>query len=584
MTSSVTHLATQAEIQTKTLVESIVKKEIIVGRECRFAIFCDNKTEHDLHVVKEYIYTEDSVRKPRINLVWDYKREFYITREGYRDHEEKKEAEEIEKVQRYTCTQSKMVDAISRALHKRPAAPRTRLRQLCDTPYIYGVDISSTALLKKAYQKRWPDYQHPTSSVAVLDIETDVVNGTKEIILITLSFKDKIVTAINNRFINRVRDPVTNVKRLIDKHLSEEMKKRNANVEIVVFDKPGQCCAHVIKRAHEWMPDFITVWNINFDMPIIIKALEKERYDLAEVFSDPAVPPEYRFFNYKEGSAQKVTQDGTVMSKHPADRWHVVQCPASFYFMDSMCLYKRLRLAKGNDASYSLDFILNKHGIRGKLSVPECDNLKGLLWHKKMQKDHPFFYVVYNIYDCMSVEFLDEKTTDLGIAFHANCGNSDYDNFTSNPRRIMDDLHYFFLERNHVVGATGDDMVDENDEYVVSLSDWIVTLPADNMDDNGIPIIREFPSIRSMMRIHNADLDVKATYPTEQITCNISKRTTSRELSSIVGFTERERRIIGLNLTGGVSNALEISNMVYKMPTLLEWGAIADKAIMEGRL
>ena len=137
--------------------------------------------------------------------------------------------------------------------------------------------------------------------------------------------------------------------------------------------------------------------------------------------------------------------------------------------------------------------------------MPECDHLKGLLWHKKMQKDHPFFYVVYNIYDCMSVEFLDEKTTDLGIAFHANCGNSDYDNFTSNPRRIMDDLHYFFLDRKHVVGATGDDMVDENDEHVVSLSDWIVTLPADNMDDNGIPIIREFPSIRSMMRIHNAD-------------------------------------------------------------------------------
>lgn len=51
MTASVTHLATQAEIQTKTLIDSIAKKEIIVGRECRFATFCDNKTEHDLHVV-----------------------------------------------------------------------------------------------------------------------------------------------------------------------------------------------------------------------------------------------------------------------------------------------------------------------------------------------------------------------------------------------------------------------------------------------------------------------------------------------------------------------------------------------------
>lgn len=78
-------------------------------------------------------------------------------------------------------------------------------------------------------------------------------------------------------------------------------------------------------------------------------------------------------------------------------------------------------------------------------------------------------------------------------------------------------------------------------------------------------------------------LDVKATYPTVQITANISKETTMRELSAISGFSEKQRRIIGLNLTGGASNAQEISNMVFKTPTLLEWGAIMDKEIAEGR-
>ncbi len=75
---------------------------------------------------------------------------------------------------------------------------------------------------------------------------------------------------------------------------------------------------------------------------------------------------------------------------------------------------------------------------------------------------------------------------------------------------------------------------------------------------------------------------MKATYPTEQITCNISKATTMRELSHMDGFTEQQRRVIGLNLTGGVSNALELSTMIYKTPTLFEWGDLMDEAVAMG--
>lgn len=49
-----------------------------------------------------------------------------------------------------------------------------------------------------------------------------------------------------------------------------------------------------------------------------------------------------------------------------------------------------------------------------------------------------------------------------------------------------------------------------------------------------------------------------------------------RELSHIDGFTDNQRRVIGLNLTGGVANALELSTMVYKTPTLIEWGDLFD--------
>jgi len=47
-------------------------------------------------------------------------------------------------------------------------------------------------------------------------------------------------------------------------------------------------------------------------------------------------------------------------------------------------------------------------------------------------------------------------------------------------------------------------------------------------------------------------------------------------------FTEQQRRVIGLNLTGGVSNALELSTMIYKTPTLFEWGDLMDEAVAMG--
>jgi hypothetical protein len=48
---------------------------------------------------------------------------------------------------------------------------------------------------------------------------------------------------------------------------------------------------------------------------------------------------------------------------------------------------------------------------------------------------------------------------------------------------------------------------------------------------------------------------------------NISKETTFRELSSIRDVPENIRRSIGINLTGGLVNAVEICCNVYKLPS-----------------
>lgn len=556
-----------------------ISPDQIKGYECRFATFCDaNQQGDDLHVVKEYIHLKNGERIPHVRLVKNYQRDFWVTKQGAQDHQDKKERERLDRLTKYTSTQSRLADAVSRALHGRPAG-RASLRQLAASPYLYGCDISSTALLKKQYETKYPDCISPQASVAVLDIETDVVSGHGNIILVTLSFKDRVITAVNSQFLSRNRDPVKNITSLFNKHLGEVAKRRNIHLEIVVCDTPGECCATVMKRAHEWRPDFITVWNIDFDLPKIAKALEKEGYDLGDVFSDPSVPPDFRFYKYRQGRKQKVTQDGSVMSIHPADRWHVVTCPASFSFVCAMSLAKKLRAAKGNEPSYSLDHFLTKFlgKTRGKLSLPEADHLERLKWHKYMQSHQPFFYAVYNIYDCVGVEELDEVTGDIAFAYPVNCGNSDFSNFTSNPRRIMDDLHYDCLADGYVVGTTSQNMSDDNDEHVVGVDDWVICLSADNMDNNGLCIIEGMETTRSMLRIHNADSDVAGTYPHEQMVFNMSKETTLRELSRIRGLTEWQRRSIGINLSGGPVNALEICHTAFGFPTLTQWIEMVDR-------
>lgn len=58
---------------------------------------------------------------------------------------------------------------------------------------------------------------------------------------------------------------------------------------------------------------------------------------------------------------------------------------------------------------------------------------------------------------------------------------------------------------------------------------------------------------------------------------NISKETTYRELHLIRGLSEDDRRQVGINLSGSVSNAVEICVKVLQLPSLSQLGDIYMK-------
>jgi hypothetical protein len=170
-----------------------------------------------------------------------------------------------------------------------------------------------------------------------------------------------------------------------------------------------------------------------------------------------------------------------------------------------MCAYRHIRTGSPEEPSYSLDSILKKHNLGGKLTFKEADGFVKLEWHQFMQEMYPLEYIIYNVFDCISMEELDEITSDLSITLPLFSGCSDFENFKSQPRRLADTLHYYCLENKKVFGSTSDEMVTALDSKTLSLSGWIITLPAHLIAENGLQVIKEHPTARTTIRAHVAD-------------------------------------------------------------------------------
>lgn len=550
--------------------------------ECKYANYqaAVDGTTDDMLLIKEVVHTKDGQLIPRIVIRENVKRPVYITKENYRNHQDKKECEDIDKLNRIDCTQNEMALAIQRGLGWRHPNPKAQLREVCRSPYVYLADLSLPTYVKASYKSKWKDFV-TRNKVAILDIETDVVHGTNKPITISVTMGDiKIVGAVG-WFDRLMQNGYEDIKRVYEEQMKEVpiyCKKRKAVVmhnlveerggsdfEYIVDDDMGVVIQKVIHRCHEIMPDFLAIWNIDFDLPKINRQLEESGIPLEDVWCDPIVPHKYRSVRYKQAAAQRVTNSKTI-SQHPADLWHVLYNQSGFYCIDAMCLFKKIRVASGNEPSYSLDFILKKHLGVGKLKFDLVDDKDPLKWHIAMQSEYPAEYIVYNMFDCMSIELLDEITNDLGLTASSLCDISEYHIFPSLPKRLVDILTYFYFENGKVPGCVGADITSELDDHVIGLQDWIVTLPAHMVEENGLHCVKEFPELRTNFRVQTADDDIAQAYPTGEVVLNISKETTHVEICDIDGISEKARRRSGINLTGGRVNAIEIANDLMGMP------------------
>lgn len=567
-------------------------KPKVIARECRFAIHIPEKRglSPDLHMVKEQVHYDDGRIVPEIRWIQDFKRKFWITKPNKRSHRDKREWEHMDNLLEKETTQSRLRDEVAKMLGK--SWSNDHLKKLAISPYLYGTDISSTSLVKKAYMDRFPDANTPYT-VAFFDIETDVLNGTDDPILASLVFKKDAFIAVTRDFIEGIACVEEMLQKACQKYIGEYLEKHEMTVTMFIADNPVELIRAVIARAHQHKPDFLAIWNMDFDIPRMITTLEKYGIDPADIFCDPSIPKDARICRYKQGPKKKITASGKVIPINPAAQWHTLINTASFYVIDAMCSYKHLRLGEQEKGSYSLDFILKEElGIR-KLKFKEADAYTGLAWHQFMQRSFKIEYMVYNIFDSLSMLELDLQTKDLAFRLPSFSVTSDFAQFKSQPRRIADALHFNVLETGNVMGTvadtteietkdiqryTGDEDTGENEvgsedaeeddgigNDVLDRTGWILTLPPHNAV-LGLKLIEEDSTISTGIRGFTYDSDATSAYPSSTSVANVSKSTTKREIITIEGVDEHVFRMNNLNAILGSTNANEYCQNMFGLP------------------
>lgn len=555
----------------------------IVAKECKFVMHKPARYEpmidkwfDDVHFVKEIIRYSDGSIEPNLLMLHNYERPFWITAEPFRRYKDKKESESEDRLRKFFSTESFLWGNIGKRLK---AGTRER-RVLSQSPYVYGADVSADVFIKNDYITQWPGEFNP-SRVATLDIENDV--DTDQLYMISVAREGEVYTVILKDYIKREADAINRLHKLFKENipLEEEVK-----VEYKILDTEIELFVSVMNKVHEWKPDFLAIWNMDYEVSYFIELCKRYEVKIEDIISDPSVPKEYRFFKYKRSPDSKVSASGVRKATDPQDKWNVVYSPSYFYWVDAMSAYNYVRVnTKKVPTGYSLDSILN-HELGSKfkkLKFPHLaeTDLLGADYHRWMVNNHRLEYIIYNQWDVLSMIVLEKKTKDLTVSMPTLCDISSYTVFDSGPKKIIDGLLFEYLKEGRVLGVKDISNHGEDLEHL-GLKDWIITLPNRRLAEQyGSKISLQYPDLPTNVREHVYDSDQTSGYPNDIRQGNVSGDTTLRTIIGIEGLDKDYFKRENINLLFGPVSQVQYCESMMNFPTLFELDGAVTKLLRE---
>lgn len=563
----------------------------IVGKCCKTATYGVSKVDptKDLLVLKVTNIHADNTRTHGLMCIENYVRDVYVVKEKYRKFKQKKDYISIKMCDRYQSTQAKLANALTRILYGHPDK-KADLKQVLNSPYVFGCEQSTPVIMKQKFFEKYGKYQEEESyRTAAYDVETNMFSVKEEVVMASTTFCDKAYFAAVRGWFDEKTDEeiLRNLKEHELELLTETLQRRGCTVQYELFDNEAQVVAANIQKWHEWKPDWIASWNARFDMEKNEAALRRFGYNVEDVYNDPGIPKEYRFYELDKGRTHKRKENGDLTALEDQERFPTIRNFASWKWLDAMSFYAIKRTPQGKKDKYTLQFTAEdnndkKHPIEGKLYTKHGSHLPpgSPDWHRYMQKHHKYVYCMYNLKDNFVIEDLNDKTGDLSLSLPMLLKSSEFFNYPSQPKIISDELSIIAKQHGYVWGTTGTVKTDEFDKYKPALSKWIALLETEKNAELGKALFVGMPGIKSRGRGSTSDTDVSGAYPSGTVAGNVSNKTTRIETCRIEGLDDLEFRRVGINYASSPeANAIYLASILHRFPNLNEIDSVWAKIL-----
>lgn len=546
----------------------------IIAKVCKHAAQSINRFDKskDLLCAKITNIHEDGSRSNSLVALENYKQPIWIVKEDKRKFKQHKDYIEESMCKEYRVPRCQLGYAVSKYLYGAPDRSYS-IRQASDNPYVFGVDQTPPVHFKRKFFERYGDYQETEHyTMAAYDVETDMFKQGNPVMMASVTLKGKAYFAAVRSWYKEKRDEdiFRKLKEAEEQHLKDHLTRRNCVVEYALFDTPGQVVKACIDKMHEWEPDWVTAWNAVYDMTKNEEALMAEGYDLAEVYSDPRIPREYKSYKLHPGRTHKVKEDGTRSPLEWQEKFPTIRTMASWQFADAGSFYAIKRQpVVGKLESNALQAVANLEDVPGKLYTEEGKDhdVGSPQWHRYMQEFWPYIYSMYNICDNFVIEEINEKTSDFSLSLPMLLKYSEYFNYVSQPKLISDTLSFMGRERGYVWGSTPGNRDTSFSEKLPTLGDWIALLDTEKNASFGKALFGGLFDVFSNGRNDTSDIDVEGAYPHATLALNVSNKTTMMEVYQIQGADPMKFREIAVNYASSTeANAFGLCHDLFRFP------------------
>ncbi|TQH49588.1 hypothetical protein [Pseudomonas aeruginosa] len=548
----------------------------IVAKVCKHSNYSVSRFNRgsDLTCVKITNIHEDGGRSQSFISIKDYKQPYYIVKENKRKYKQHKDYIEESWCREYKAPRAQIAFNVIKQLYGR-ADYKASLAEAKESPYVFGLDQTPPVHIKHQFFKKYGEHQEKEPfTVAAYDVETDMDAPGNPIMMASVTMKRKAYfAAVRSWF--KEPDDATILKHLKDaeaKWLSEHLERRQCVVQYELFDTPGQVVVACINKMHEWQPDWVASWNAEYDMTKNEEALRNEGYRLEDVYCDPSIPKEFRYYELNLGRTHKVKEDGSKMPLEPQEKWPTVRTMATWQWLDAMSFFCIKRQpSEGKLPDVSLEGAAKHVNVPGKLYTEEGAHIRPGTpqWHRYMQRKWPYLYCMYNIGDDFVIEEINEKTNDLSLSLPMLLKYSEYFNYVSQPKLVSDTLSFFARRYGFVWGSTPRKRDQSIIDKLPPLSNWIALLDTEKNADVGAPLFHGLADVYSTGRTDSSDIDVEGAYPHATLALNVGNRTTQMEVFRIQGADGNKFRQIGVNFASSAeANAIGLCHDLFRFPQL----------------